>query len=237
MIGFNINRKIHRQWNPECCSQKYVQQFRKHRRLLAEKSDKGQTFDMQTDIPYTFGSNVGLNVNVNIFRQDSTFANVKFLPAIYYHLSPRQKLGLKGTFESSAILDSLYTSGRDYSKKGIGLYYQYIAGSDIPLFINKSNIRVEADFLKTTYDDTQEKFDQIRYFFLQNTTSICQEITFSISKENLLCSVPKTNYRQTNSFGLEAGTRCEVSMNRVSSAIFMHLPVPNIVISSTTRPF
>ena len=36
--------------------------------------DKGQTFDMQTDIPYTFGSNVGLNINVNIFRQDSTFA-------------------------------------------------------------------------------------------------------------------------------------------------------------------
>ena len=111
--------------------------------------DKGQTFDMQTDIPYTFGSNVGLNVNVNIFRQDSTFANVKLLPAIYYHLSPRQKLGLKGTFESSAILDSLYTGGRDYSKKGIGLWYQYQEGSDIPLFINKSNIRIEADFLKT----------------------------------------------------------------------------------------
>lgn len=151
--------------------------------------DKGQTFDMQTDIPYTFGSNVGLNVNVNIFRQDSTFANVKFLPAVYYHLSPRQKLGLKGTFESSAILDSLYTSGRDYSKKGIGLYYQYIAGSDIPLFINKSNIRVEADFLKTTYDDTQEKIDQIRYFlFAEHNFNLSGNHFLNIKGESALLS-------------------------------------------------
>ena len=151
--------------------------------------DKGQTFDMQTDIPYTFGSNVGLNVNVNIFRQDSTFANVKFLPAVYYHLSPRQKLGLKGTFESSAILDSLYTGGRDYSKKGIGLWYQYQEGSDIPLFINKSNIRVEADFLKTTYDDTQEKFDQIRYFlFAEHNFNLSGNHFLNIKAESALLS-------------------------------------------------
>ena len=151
--------------------------------------DKGQTFDMQTDIPYTFGGNVGLNVNVNIFRQDSTFANVKFLPAVYYHLSPRQKLGLKGTFESSAILDSLYTGGRDYSKKGIGLWYQYQEGSDIPLFINKSNIRVEADFLKTNYDDTQEKFDQIRYFlFAEHNFNLSGNHFLNVKAESALLS-------------------------------------------------
>ncbi len=38
--------------------------------------DKGQNFDLQADIPYLFKSNVGLNMKVNIFRQDSTFANV-----------------------------------------------------------------------------------------------------------------------------------------------------------------
>ena len=151
--------------------------------------DKGQTFDMHTDIPYTFGSNVGLNVNVNIFRQESTFANVKFLPAVYYHLSPRQKLGIKGTFESSAILDSLYTGGRDYSKKGIGLWYQYQEGSDIPLFIYKSNIRIEADFLKTTYDATQEKYDQIRYFlFAEHNFNLTGNHFLNIKAESALLS-------------------------------------------------
>lgn len=151
--------------------------------------DKGQTFDMQTDIPYTFGSNVGLNINVNIFRQDSTFANVKLLPAVYYHLSPRQKLGIKGTFESSAILDSLYTGGRDYGKKGIGLWYQYQEGSDIPLFINKSNIRIEADFLKTTYDATQEKYDQIRYYlFAEHNFNLTGNHFLNIKAESALLS-------------------------------------------------
>ncbi len=152
-------------------------------------ADSGQTFDMQTDIPYTFGSKVGLNLNVNIFRQDSTYATVKFLPAVYYHLSQRQKLGIKGTFESSAILDSLYTSGRDYSKKGIGLYYQYQEGSDISLFINKSNIRLEADFLKTNYDDTQEKFDQIRYFlFAEHNFNLSGNHFLNIKAESALLS-------------------------------------------------
>jgi hypothetical protein len=198
--------------------------------------DKGQTFDLQTDIPYTFGSNVGLNVNVNIFRQDSTFANVKFLPAIYY-ISPKQKLGLKGTFESSAILDSLYTSGRDYSKKGIGVYYQYQEGSDIPLFINKSNIRLEADFLKTTYDDTQEKFDQIRYFiFAEHNFNLSGNHFLNIKGESALLS--SKNELSTNElFGLAAGIRCAVSMSKVSSAISTHLPAPNTVILSMIRPF
>ncbi|WP_449400539.1 hypothetical protein [Chryseobacterium wanjuense] len=80
--------------------------------------DKGQTFDLQTDIPYLFKSNVGLNMKVNIFRQDSTFANVKALPAFYYHLNARNKIGLRGTFESSSIIDTLYVQEKITTKKG-----------------------------------------------------------------------------------------------------------------------
>src|SRR5690606_387421 len=55
--------------------------------------DKAQTFDVKTDIPYLLQSNIGLNLNMNIYRQDSTFATVKFLPSVYLHLSNRQKIG------------------------------------------------------------------------------------------------------------------------------------------------
>lgn len=126
--------------------------------------DKGQTFDLQGDVPYTFNSNVGVNINVNIYRQDSTFANVKFRPSLYYHLSEKQKIGLRGTFETSAVLDSLYTQAVDFRKQGVGLWYQYNRGSDIALFLYKTNIRVEADFLKTTYDKTNESVNQLKYF-------------------------------------------------------------------------
>jgi hypothetical protein len=52
----------------------------------------GQNFDLQTDIPYLFGSNIGTNLNMNIYRQDSTFANVKFRPALYFIFRPNKKL-------------------------------------------------------------------------------------------------------------------------------------------------
>ena len=97
----------------------------------------GQNFDLQTDIPYLFGSNIGTNLNMNIYRQDSTFANVKFRPALYFHLSSKQKIGARGNFEISSVLDDTYTSGQDFSKKGIGAFYEFTETSEEPLFVYK----------------------------------------------------------------------------------------------------
>lgn len=113
--------------------------------------DKGQTFDLQTDIPYLFNSNVGLNMKINIFRQDSTFANVKMQPAFYYHINNRQKIGFRGTFETSTIIDSLYIQGKDYNKKGIGIWYDMTEPTEIDLFMYKTKIRAEFDYLTTRY--------------------------------------------------------------------------------------
>lgn len=124
--------------------------------------DSGQTFNLGTDVPYLFKSNVGLNLNVNIYRQDSTFATVKALPGLYYHLSSRQKLGVRGTFETSAILDSLYTGGKDFTKRGIGLWYQYTKPSDVEIFQYQTRVQSNVDFLKANY--TEEKFNQLQYF-------------------------------------------------------------------------
>ncbi len=126
--------------------------------------DKGQTFDLQTDIPYLFKSNIGTNIRMNIFRQDSTYANVKMLPSLYYNISNRQKIGLRGTFETSTVLDSLYVQGKDYSKKGIGLFYDYTEPTEIELFLYKTRIRAEADLISTHYSKDDIKASQKRYF-------------------------------------------------------------------------
>lgn len=127
--------------------------------------DKGQNFDLQTDIPYLLNSNVGLNMKVNIFRQDSTFANVKALPAFYYHLNSRQKIGLRGTFESSTIIDSLYIQGKDYNKKGIGIFFDMTEPTDIDLFLYKSKLNVGYDFLATNYTGEKIKANQNQFYF------------------------------------------------------------------------
>lgn len=125
----------------------------------------GQNFDLQTDIPYLFGSNIGTNLNINIYRQDSTFANVKFRPAWYFHLSSKQKIGARGNFEISSVLDDTYTSGQDFSKKGIGAFYEFTETSEEPLFVYKTKIIGEADLLSSFYQNLDKTFQQTRYFF------------------------------------------------------------------------
>lgn len=127
--------------------------------------DKGQIFDLKTDIPYLFKSNLGLDLNVNIYRQDSTFANVKFLPSLYLHLSNRQKLGLRGTFETSSVMDSLYIQGKDFGKKGIGIWYDFIEPSEIELFMHKTKIRASADYISTLYSKDNTQISQNNFFF------------------------------------------------------------------------
>lgn len=141
--------------------------------------DKGQTFDLQADIPYLFKSNVGTNINVNIFRQDSTYATVKFLPSIYLHLSSRQKLGLRGRFETSAIIDTLYTQGKDFTKQGIGVWYEFTEPSEVGLFLYKTRIRGEADYISTNYNKENTTVTQNNFLF-------SAERNFHISGNNYL---------------------------------------------------
>lgn len=141
--------------------------------------DKGQTFDLQTDIPYLFKSNIGGNFKVNIFRQDSTYANVKLTPTFYLHLNSNQKIGLRGTFETSTVLDSLYIQGRDYDKKGIGLWYDYSEPSEVELFLYKTRIRAEADYITTNYSAENITANQTNYF-------ISGERNFHIKGNNYL---------------------------------------------------
>lgn len=127
--------------------------------------DKGQTFDITTDVPYILRPNVGTNFNVNIYRQDSTFANVKVLPSVYYHISNRQRIGVRGTFETSTVMDSLYVQAKDYSKKGVGMWYEFTEPTDIELFLHRSKIRAETDYISTDYTKEDINAKQTRFFF------------------------------------------------------------------------
>ena len=122
--------------------------------------EKGQTFNLQTDLPYVAKTNIGLDVKLNIYRQDSTFANVKFQPAVYYHLNNRQKLGMRGTFENSVVMDSLQLNGNDFSKAGLGVWYEFSRPSENPLMLYQTKIRAEADFLSTQYSLKEQKATQ-----------------------------------------------------------------------------
>lgn len=126
--------------------------------------DKSQTFNLKTDIPYLAKTNLGLSVHLNIFRQDSTYANVKFQPALYFHLNNRQKVGLRGNFENSVVTDSLFVQGKDYRKTGFGIWYEMTLPSETALMLYKTKIRAEADFLSAEYPVVDAKAKQ-NYFY------------------------------------------------------------------------
>lgn len=142
-------------------------------------ADRGQTFDLQTDIPYLFSSNVGFNANVNIFRQDSTYATVKLSPSIYLHLNSKQKLGLRGRLETSTVADSLFTAAKDFTRKGVGLWYRYTEPSDVELFLHKTRIQAETDFLSTKYTQSGTTFPQTGFL-------LSGEYNLNISGNNYL---------------------------------------------------
>lgn len=121
--------------------------------------DSGQNFDLKVDVPYVLGSNVGLNIQTNIYKQDSTFANFKFRPSVYYHLSNRQKLGLRGNFETSTVTQPLFLEGKDFNKQGVGLWYEYTEPTDIELFRYQSKIAAEVSYISAYYqsDDLRSK--------------------------------------------------------------------------------
>ena len=141
--------------------------------------DKAQNFDLKTDIPYLFRSNIGTEINVNIFRQDSTFAQVKLRPSLYLHLSNRQKLGLRGTLETSTVTDSLYTLAKDFTKKGIGVWYSFAEPSEVELFLYKTRIRAEADYMTTFYPKEESNIPQ-------NNFLLSAERNFNLSGNHYL---------------------------------------------------
>ena len=127
--------------------------------------DSGQNFDLKVDVPYVLGSNVGLNIQTNIYKQDSTYANFKFRPSVYYHLSNRQKLGLRGNFETSTVANPLFLEGKDYNKTGLGLWYDFTEPTEIELFRYRSRIVAEASYLSVYYQSDDLSAHQ-NYFYM-----------------------------------------------------------------------
>lgn len=126
--------------------------------------NRSQTFDLKADVPYLAQSNVGFRLNTNIYKQDSTFANVKVLPSIYYNVSPRQKMGLRGTLETSSVMDSLYTGAKDFTRRGVGLWYEYVSPAVINLFQYQTNLAAQTDLLFSHYSKENSSYQIIRYY-------------------------------------------------------------------------
>ncbi|MCB0399180.1 MAG: hypothetical protein KDD26_06050 [Winogradskyella sp.] len=95
---------------------------------LFYKSDEidQQTFRVDTDLPYLFGSPVGIQAGLNIFRKDTTFSNAKQYAKINYLINAEHRIavGISST-KSTNLLDNDTSILNDYTSNYYTLGYTY----------------------------------------------------------------------------------------------------------------
>ena len=95
---------------------------------LLYKSDEidQQTFRVDADLPYLFGSPVGLQVGLNIFRKDSTFLNAKQYAKVNYQVNAQHKVGFGvSSTNSTNLLENATDILNDYTSNYYSLHYNY----------------------------------------------------------------------------------------------------------------
>lgn len=96
---------------------------------LFYKSDEidQQTFRIDTDLPYLFGSPVGIQAGLNIFRKDTTFSNAKQYAKINYQINAQHRVaaGISST-KSTNLLDNDTSILNDYTANYYILGYTYL---------------------------------------------------------------------------------------------------------------
>lgn len=95
---------------------------------LFYKSDEidQQTFRVDADLPYLFGSPIGFQVGLNIFRKDSTFLNAKQYAKINYQINAQHKIGVGiSSTTSTNLLENDTNILNDFTSNYYSLYYNY----------------------------------------------------------------------------------------------------------------
>lgn len=168
------------------------------------KSDENdqKTFNANINIPYLFGSPIGTEAELNIFKKDSTFSTVNQNIYINYQLNTKNKLSLGvNTTQSENLLSeqNSIASIKDYSKTLYSLRYEYVKiKNNNRLFPVKSLFDIEVGTGKREFETISENQTQVSF----NTFNI-----FELNSKN-------SAYIRLNGFNLFSNTFLENELIR-----------------------
>lgn len=164
--------------------------------LVNYKADgnEQQNFRARTKLPYLFGSPLGAELELKIFKRDSTFVTTDQIARATYQITPPSSayVGYKAS-ESSNLLDEALAGNavEDYAAKFFISGLQFVKTQNDLLFPAKTNIALDAEF--GTREFSSNKEDQTRLslwaatifelnynnsIFIQNNTSVILSDTF-----------------------------------------------------------
>jgi outer membrane protein assembly factor BamA len=121
-------------------------------------------FQASVNMPYLFNTPVGLDLQLNIFKQDSSFTTINQTAKLNYQINSKHKLfiGLKSTESNNLSTTNLSLAVSDYKSNYVTLGYEFTKPQYYNvLFPINSNLNIETGFGKRKNLDTTEKQTQL----------------------------------------------------------------------------
>ena len=147
-----------------------------------------QIFNLNTTIPFIFNSRFSPQVELNIYKQDSTFINTKTKFSIPYALNEKHALGVSVQTENSSNLltNNISNDIGNYNTAFYGINYNFSISNKHMLFPTKFNLFSEVLFGQRKVENNNNTNQSIVYFktnylwslnfknhiFLQNESSM-----------------------------------------------------------------
>ena len=147
---------------------------------LVYKSDENEqrTFNINATLPYLFKSPLGVNLNLDIFKKDSTYTIVNQSANLFYQLNRKNKIysGVSLT-NSNNLLNVDNNLIKDYSSTFITTSFEHSNITSDYLFPIQSYFRIQGGIGKRELDNTKENqksinFKTFKIFNLNNKNSI-----------------------------------------------------------------
>jgi hemolysin activation/secretion protein len=156
---------------------------------LYYKSDVSEqrTFDLKMNLPYIFGSALGTELNLNIFKRDSSFVTTYQSAKLIYQLNPKNSISVGIRSETSNnLLDNNVTLINDYSSLFYFVNYVYLKKQKLDLLFPVNFLfDITLGTGKRTIEEIKESQNSIsletfKIFNLNDTNSIYTRLTSSI---------------------------------------------------------
>jgi len=127
---------------------------------LLYKSDEidQDTFDASLSMPFLFNTPIGIDLNLRIFKKDSSFTTIDQKARVNYQINPLHRLsaGISSVTSNNLRSESTITSLQDYNSSYFTASYEYIKPQfyDV-LFPVKANFYLESNFGNRTSNDAK----------------------------------------------------------------------------------
>lgn len=184
ILGFNTSEETNRLQLNGYLNLELNNNLNYGEQLLINYKADGQeqvNFKTKATLPYILKTPVGVELQLQIFKRDSTFVTTDQQARLSYQISPSIKsyIGYKN-YESSNLLDNVVVGGavEDYSSSFITGGAQYLKLQNNPFFPIKTSIKLDTELGNRERNDglkekqTRISFEGLHIFNLNKTNSI-----------------------------------------------------------------